>query len=95
MLVLSRLRFYFDDDANEINNEAEEKSDEVKFTSRQLKESLQAIFPDDWVAVQTSDRNNTKGVFRVYNSNNPGDYYYFDLLKGQIFMLYQNSPVAR
>ena len=83
---------YFDDEANEINNEADEQSDEIKFTSRQLRESLQAIFPNDWVAIQTSDGNNTKGVFRVYNSNNPGDYYYFDLLKGQVFMLYQNSP---
>ena len=83
---------YFDDSANEINDEADEETDEVKFSTRQLKESLQSIFPDDWVSVTTSDGNNTKGVFRVYNSNNPGDYYYFDLTKGQVFMLYQNSP---
>ena len=83
---------YFDDSANEINNEAEEESDEIKFTSRQLKESLQALFPNDWVSITTSDGNNTKGVFRVHNSNNPGDYYYFDILKSQVFMLYQNSP---
>ena len=83
---------YFDDNANEINNEAEEESDEIKYTSRQLKESLQALFPNDWISITTSDGNNTKGVFQVYNSNNPGDYYYFDLLKSQVFMLYQNSP---
>ena len=83
---------YFDDSANEINDEADEETDEVKFSTRQLKESLQSIFPDDWVSVTTSDGNNTKGVFRVYGSNNPGDFYYFDLMKGQVFMLYQNSP---
>ena len=83
---------YFDDSANEINDEADEETDEVKFSTRQLKESIQSLFPDDWVAITTSDGNNTKGVFRVYNSNNPGDYYYFDLIKGQVFMLFQNSP---
>ena len=83
---------YFDDESNEINDEADEDSDEIKFSSRQLKESLQALFPEDWVSISTGDSNNTKGVFRVYGSNNPGDFYYFDLLKGQVFMLYQNSP---
>ena len=34
---------YFDDNANEINNEAEEESDEIKFTSRQLKDPASIV----------------------------------------------------
>ena len=81
-------RIYFDD----LYADEDEESDEIKFTTRQLRESLESLFPNDWVALSTTDNNNTKGVFRVYNSNNPGDYYYFDLLKGQVFMLYQIKP---
>ena len=82
---------YFDDESNAVNDEVDDE-DKEGFSSRQLIESLQSLFPNDWVRVTTSDQNNTKGVFLVYNSNNPGDYYYFDLLKGQVFMLYQNNP---
>lgn len=81
---------YFDD--NVVEDEVDEKSDDIKFSSRQLGESLQSLFPNDWVSIITKDNNNTKGVFAVTNSNNPGDYFYFDLTKGQVLMLYQNSP---
>ena len=46
---------------NAITSAVQEESDEIKFTSRQLKESLQALFPNDWVSITTSDGNNTKG----------------------------------
>ena len=82
---------YFEDFFKD-QDEENDDSDEIKFTNKQLRESLESLFPEDLVRISTRDKNNTRGVFIVYNSNNPGDYYYFDLLKGQVLMLYQNSP---
>ena len=54
--------------------------------------ALQQVFPNDWVSISTSDNSKKRAVVRVYGSNNPGEYYYLDLDKGELKPLFTSHP---
>jgi len=63
-----------------------DKDLEQKFTA------VQGVFPDHNVSPITASTDRTKMVVRIWETNEPGEYFYVDLNKGEVRSLFKSFP---
>ena len=54
--------------------------------------SIKSLFPNDNVKIESSDLSSSRMVVRVTSTNNPGEYFYVDINKGQVKSLHKTRP---
>ena len=54
--------------------------------------AIKSLFPNDNVRIQSSDTKGNRMVVTVSGTNNPGEYFYVDLAKGEVKSLHKTRP---
>ena len=54
--------------------------------------SIKSVFPDQNVSPVASSADRTRMVVLVWDTNEPGEYFYVDLRKGQVTSLFKSAP---
>ena len=54
--------------------------------------ALEQVFPDEYISISTSNNDKTRAIVFISNSDDPGEYYYLDLAKGELKPMWTIKP---